>query len=72
MASTAVIQYEGDGWWSVSTPYQMEFIDELKKAIPQDMREWNPEEKLWLVHEDRIEETIDLAHAYFDVEVEEE
>lgn len=34
---------------ALRTPYDPEFIDALKKAIPWQCREWKKEKKVWLV-----------------------
>ncbi len=33
----------------VKTPYNREFVDDLKSAIPLHGRQWNPQRKVWIV-----------------------
>lgn len=46
------------GWLKVVTPYNSDFVDELKWRIRRSRRWWNSRERAWFVHEAE-EETLD-------------
>lgn len=54
------------GWYDISTPYNKEFIDNLKLMVNPSMRRWNPTTKLWSVHSLALPDTVDLLKVYFD------
>ncbi len=65
--STAFIKESSqEGWVKIITPYNQAFIDELKETIPSTYRRWDPEEKVWLVHEAYQETLLDILSNYFD------
>ena len=53
-------------WLEVATPYRWQFVDELKAEIQPPHRKWNPDTKIWLVHESWTEELVKICTRYFD------
>ena len=53
-------------WLEVATPYRYQFVDELKSEIQTPHRKWNPDTKMWLVHESWVEELVKICARYFD------
>ena len=58
------------GYWEMRTPYDTAFLDEFKRAVPPQMREWDGDEKVWRVHESELDKASAIASNYWHVEVE--
>lgn len=48
------------------TPYDAEFINELKDSIPFPHRRWNPAERVWIIDTLFEHELLDLCDRFFD------
>jgi hypothetical protein len=64
----ATIWSEGS-WLFVRTPYDKEWIAELKIDIPYAGRKWDADQKLWKVDPAYLDDLIDVTEKYFDVSV---
>lgn len=49
----------------IYTPYNREFVAELKEVIPWRGRSWLDEERAWRIHKDYQSRLMDLLHEYF-------
>lgn len=49
------------------TPYNPEFLTDLKNAIPHTDREWDRANKVWLVTEVEAEKAIEVTRRHFEV-----
>jgi hypothetical protein len=47
------------------TPYNANFVAELKALVPSDLRMWEGNEKRWYVFESFVKQVIDLAQEYW-------
>jgi hypothetical protein len=48
------------------TPYNADFVSELKSSIPSGLREWNPIEKVWLVDPELKDLVIELLTRHYE------
>lgn len=49
----------------LDTPYNEDFVTDLKDSIPYPHRAWVPDEKLWWVAAEFADEAVKLAAHYF-------
>lgn len=63
---SATIWAEG-GWAVIHTPFDRQFIDALKNAIPRDYRVWDQGGKVWKVDINYLEDLIAVAEIFFEV-----
>lgn len=49
----------------IDTPYNADFVEELKSAVPARERSWSPGEKVWWIEPDWASEVEDLVHYHF-------
>lgn len=63
-ATRATLWVEG-GWIMVRTPYNPEFIDELKNEIPREARKWDTEEKIWKVDASYADDLEKLVRKFY-------
>jgi hypothetical protein len=61
-----ILKSTRQGWVRVVTPFDRDFVDDLKVMIPRDHRQWVPEDKHWLVNELFIKELVDIVRMHFD------
>lgn len=54
-----------DGWIMCRTPFDLDFVDELKKKIKAAYRRWSPNDKLWKVDPSQDEVLIEIVTKYF-------
>lgn len=54
------------GWYKCRTPYNREFVEALKIAIPPKHRRFVPSEKVWAIAPASSEAIVNLAAAYYD------
>lgn len=47
------------------TPYNANFVNQLKALVPPDLRMWEGDEKRWYVFESFVEQVIELAENYW-------
>jgi len=57
------------GWVCIRTPYNADFINELKEKIPKQHRKWDAELKLWRIGPHYLEDIILVGKKYFKVDV---
>lgn len=48
------------------TPYNADFVNDLKDEIPKDYRRWDKEERVWVISYVYEKEILDLCSSYFD------
>ena len=56
-----------DGWLKVVAPWNPKFLDEIKSSIQPGHRQWNPEEKFWLINEIYLEDLSTMLNRYYNV-----
>jgi len=61
----ATIWMSEDKWVIVRTPFDRDFVDELKRKIPPAYRRWNPPDKTWKVDPSKDEVIIEIVTKYF-------
>mgnify|MGYP001572623597 CR=1 FL=1 len=62
----AILKDSVPGWLKVVTPYQKDFVEDLKTIIQPSHRKWDPIERVWHVNELFLEELAGLLKMYFD------
>lgn len=62
----AVIKDAPDGI-DLATPYDRDFVNDLKAEIHYSERQWNRENKCWWVAEAVIEEAIEITGRHFEI-----
>lgn len=65
MSTKAYIDLNVDGRLKVSTPYNPDFVAELKASIPYSGREWVKILKAWLVEPQYLKEIEQLCQKHF-------
>ena len=65
-SKAAILKSPKEGWLKVVTPYNENFVDELKSTVQPPHRQWNPEEKYWLVNELYLEDLIIILKRHYD------
>jgi hypothetical protein len=63
----AVIGKNKGGGTTFETPYNRDFVDDLKNNIAYSMRQWNPSKKRWVVAPEAADVARDIASQYFHV-----
>ena len=63
----AVISGAGGGTVAFNTPYNRDFVNDLKNNIASGMRKWNPSKKQWEVAPEAADTARDIASQYFHV-----
>jgi hypothetical protein len=53
------------GWLKCKTPYLEAFNDALKTEIDWKLRQWNRQEKLWLIDPSCLDELVAVTRKYF-------
>ena len=56
---------EGEEWVVLSTPFNKDYIEELKRAVPGSMRRWLPELRAWRIHESCARAATTVVGNYF-------
>jgi len=54
------------GWFDIQTPYNEDFVSQLKALIQPASRKWNPDVKLWSVSEAYLEDVVNLLKVHYD------
>jgi len=62
----AILKSDRANWLKVITPFNRDFIDELKVIVPSSERNWNPGDKCWLVRDTYLVELAELCNRCFD------
>lgn len=62
----AILKGNQAGWLTIITPYNANFVDELKSTIQPSHRQWDPSAKAWRVNEIYLEELVPMLQRYFD------
>lgn len=65
MKGTAYIDYMLDGRLKLTTPYNLDFVIELKNEIPPGDREWVPSIKAWVVSKTQLDIVETLCKRYY-------
>lgn len=70
MKTATIFKSYVPGWYEVVTPYDAEFIDDLKFFIKPDDRTWLPVDKMWRVRQSSVDvlKTL-LVNHHFNIEV---
>ena len=53
---------------SIKVPFDEDFLDVLKSRIPASGREWDRDEKLWIITEKHAKKAILLVSEFFNIE----
>lgn len=67
-----VIEKVADGEVSLETPYNRNFVEDLKAVVDWKMRKWDPDHKVWIVRSaifNRVHELLDDHYPYEDLYV---
>jgi hypothetical protein len=64
---TAVVHFSESGSCYISTPYDANFVADLKSAIPPFAREWTASGKKWRIAPDWADVAIKVTRRYFAV-----
>lgn len=62
----AILRGNQEGWLTLVTPYNADFVDELKSTIQPSHRRWDPVSKTWSINEIFLEELIPMLQRYYD------
>jgi len=62
----SVNRSDSKGWVSLITPYNTEFLEELKMQIPGSMRRWIPDKKIWEVSDLYLDKAVLIMKQFFD------
>ncbi len=62
----AIIKSQGD-MLAIQTPFNRDFINNLKKEIPHTDREWDSSSKSWLVDPLHEKKVVEITGRYFDI-----
>ena len=64
-----ILKSNRDGWLKVIAPWipnvTPDFVDELKSTIQPSHRQWNPDEKFWLINEVYLEDLIIILKRHY-------
>jgi hypothetical protein len=63
--SVCILHYQDDRI-TTTTPYKPGFVRDIKRAIPSTHREFNPDQKQWVISIAFERELVRLCHQYFD------
>lgn len=55
-----------EGWLKVVTPYNADFVDELKSNIQPSHRQWDPDNKHWLINDLYLEDLVNMCQRHYD------
>ena len=47
-------------------PYNRDFLDEMKRAVPSDERKWDNKRKQWWISDAYLDEVDNLLFTYFE------
>ena len=62
----AINRSDTKGWVDVVSPYNADYIEDLKTVIQPSHRKWDPNQKVWRVSEIYLEELVGLLKMHFD------
>lgn len=54
-----------DGWIHVRTPYNRDFVDDLKAGIEARFRAWDPDDKVWKVNPAKDEVLLRIVKKHY-------
>ncbi|MCP9496673.1 MAG: hypothetical protein MSG64_19730 [Pyrinomonadaceae bacterium MAG19_C2-C3] len=60
-----ILHQTADGKFAVVSDYSINFIDSLKRRVPSDVREWNPDAQRWLIADSYRVSVAELAKSCF-------
>jgi hypothetical protein len=63
MAINALFLPHDDERFALKTPFDRDFVEALKLAIPAPYREWSPEKKTWYIYQEYDDTVIDLVES---------
>jgi hypothetical protein len=63
---SAIILKTGDDWLRIYTQFNPRYINALKDALEPDVRQWDSENKCWLIHESVIGELEPILNQFFE------
>ena len=61
-----ILESATKGWFDIASPYNEEYIENLKTLIVPAMRRWNKDSKLWSIHSSALADVVELLKVYFD------
>ena len=62
-----ILRSDNQDWLKLITPYNADFVNELKSTILPPHRQWDPDGKFWKVNEIYLEELIPILKKYYDI-----
>ena len=66
MSEARLILFRREGYFELEVPYNVEFIDELKRSIETDARYFQPARKRWCVDIEQLDKVKALAKEHFE------
>jgi hypothetical protein len=67
-AKTATLWAEA-GWIHIRSPYNAQYVSDIKVEIDRSYRKWNPDSKTWSVDVSMLDTLITISERYFTVNV---
>ena len=61
-----ILQSAKPKWYDISTPYNADFVQNIKSLIAPSMRSYDPATKMWSCHAGALAEVVDLLKVYYD------
>ena len=62
----AILKSDIKGQYELVTPWDQDFLDELKSTIQPSSRHWNTETKRWIISEIVLEDVVRIMKRHFD------
>lgn len=53
----------------LETPYDEDFVEQLKEAVPSHGRSWDPKDRVWLISSEYWDTAAEVVEEYFDLSV---
>jgi hypothetical protein len=70
--STASAVYHDRMVMEIKTPYNRDFVERLKTAVPHEFRQWNPQHKTWFIQAPYDTDALRVLRAFYpDADVDE-
>jgi hypothetical protein len=61
-----ILKSKRANWFDISTPYNADFVSNIKTLFATSMRSYNPDTKMWSIHSAALGEIVNLLNIYFD------
>ena len=66
-SKATILKSPKEGWLKVVSPYNENFVDELKSTIQPLHRQWNPDSKFWLINEVYLEDLVIMLKKHYNI-----